>query len=326
MGYYISIIKEGLNDYMAIIKEGMAVANRNWQLIVVQFMFMFLSFIGMLIIVGIPLAIAFIIFGVDLTEMLRQPGLFGFFRVAGEMLSKSPLIVLFVTLSFVLNFAFFVTMFIFFLSGTFGLIAKSVRTDQKFSLSIFWAEAKRLFFPVLLYSLITFLSLILYTMIMGILSEIVNQLVLFTETSWPEFGAFINIFFGLVLWVTGLLIFLLMMGITFYGFGYLVFNRPRPFRGIKQTVIYMYKNPSSLLLLFIMALLFMAVFFVISMVSIFSASIPFVGAILALPFNFISQAALWYVIIVIFASLFLYYYRTGYQPSSPASSSDQDIA
>jgi hypothetical protein len=51
------------------IKGGFRVVNRNWQLVLIQLSMVFISSIGFFIIVGIPLAVAFIIFGVDLTEM-----------------------------------------------------------------------------------------------------------------------------------------------------------------------------------------------------------------------------------------------------------------
>jgi hypothetical protein len=312
--------------YISIIKEGMKVANKNWQLILIQFFFMFLGFLSMLIIVGIPLAIAFVIFGVDLTEMLRQPDLVGVFRIAGDMLSKSLPIVIFVVLSFILYAASLICMSIFVCSGTIGLLARSIQTGQGFSLQIFWSEARRLFFPVFIYANIAGLGFTLFTMIMGILSESANQLVILAETSEAVFSEFLRIFFGLLLGSTGLLIFLFIMGITLYGFGYLAFNRPRPFRGVKQIVVYMYRNPSSLLLISVMTVIFLAVLFVISMVSIFSASVPVIGTLLALPLNFMSQAALWYAIVIILASLFLFYYRTGYLPSLPSSRTDQDIS
>jgi hypothetical protein len=306
-------------SYISVIREGFHVANRNWPLVLIQFGYMFLGFFSMLLIVGIPLAIAFIIFGVDLTEMLRQPDLISVFRMAGEMLSKSIAIVLFVALSFVLYAATLIAMSVFVVSGTIGVLAKSIQNGQPFSLKLFWAEAKRLFFPVLIYANLAGLGFTFFTMIMGVLSEIVNQLVLFVDTTWPAIGAFINVFFGLILGATGVLIFLVLMGMSLYGFAYLSFFRPRPFRGIKQTFIYMYKSPSSVLMLSIMMVVFIAVLFMISMISIFSASIPF----LALPFNFISQAALWYAIIVMVSTLFLFYYRTGYQTSLPAIRPDQ---
>jgi hypothetical protein len=308
--------------YISTIKEGIEVTNRNWPLILVQFLFMFLGFLSMLVIVGIPLAIAFIIFGIDLTEMLRQPDLMSIFQLAGEMLSKSLPIVIFVVLSFILYAATLIAMSIFVCSGTIGVLAKSIQNGRHFSLKIFWAEARRLFFPVFIYANIAGLGFTLLTMIMGILSEIVNQLSIFIEATWPVFGAFTNIFFGFILGATGLFIFLVLMGLSLYGFGYLAFNRPRPFKGLKQTTIYMYGNPSSFLMVSAMMAVFVIVLFMISVVSIVSASIP----LLALPFHFISQAALWYAIIVILSSIFLYYYRTGYQASLPAIRPGQNIS
>jgi hypothetical protein len=312
--------------YLSIIKEGFAVANRNWQLVVIQFLFMLLGFLSMLVIVGIPLAIAFVIFGLDLTEMLRQPDLIGVFRIAGEMLSKSLPIVLFVALSFFLYAASLVAMSIFVCSGTIGMLAKAIQGGQAFSLKMFWAEAKRLFFPVFIYANIAGLGFTLFTMLMGVLSETANQIVIMAETQEAAFSEFMKIFFGLLLGVAGVFIFLLLLGITLYGFGFLVFNRPRPFRGVKQITAYMFRTPSSFLMLGILLLGFIIFLFMVSVVSIFSSAIPVIGSFLAVPINFISQAALWYVIIIILASLFLFYYRTGYLSSSQGLGEDQDIS
>jgi hypothetical protein len=308
-------------DYIPVIKEGFRVANRNWQLVLIQFAYMFLGFFSMLLIVGVPLAIAFIIFGVDLTEMLRQPDLISVFKMAGAMLSKSLPIVLFVVLSFVLYAAVLIAMSVFVVSGSVGLLAKSIQNGQSFSLGLFWSEAKRLFFPVFIYANIAGLGFTLFTMIMGVLSEIVNQLVLFAETIWPVFGAFISVFFSLILGAMGVFMFLVILGISLYGFAYLSYYRPRPLKGIKQTALYLYRTPSSMLMLAIIMAIFLVALFTISMISIMSASIP----LLALPFNFISQAALWYAIIVMLSTLFIFYFRTGYQSTLPALR-DQDTA
>jgi len=268
------------------------------------------------------LAIAFIIFGVDLTDMLRQPDLFGIFEVARAMFSKAPFIVIFVFLSFVLYLTFLAAMFVFFCSGTIGLLAKSIQNGQRFSLRLFWEEAKRLSLPVFVYSVFVGMGLTMPTMIMGILTEIVNQIVLFFETTLPLLSAFVSVFLGLILIATGLFIFLVVIGLALYGFAYLSFNRPRPFRAVKQTFNYMYRHPMSAMMLSIVLAIFLAILFLITMISVLSANVP----LLALPFNFIFQVALWYALIFMVATLFLYYFQTGYQPSLPALRTDQDTS
>jgi hypothetical protein len=313
-------------DIFSIIKEGIGIANRNWQLILIQFLFMLFGFLGMMIIVGIPLAIAFIIFGLDLTEMLRQPDLMGIFRVAGEMLNKSFPIVIFVVLSFILYAASLVGMSIFVCAGTIGMLARTVQNDISFSMKTFWGEAKRLFFPVFIYANIAGLGFTLFMMLVGVLTEIANQFIMFAETREETLASFIKIFFSLFLGSAGLLIFLAILGITLYGFGYLVFNRPRPFRAVKQITLFILRTPSSFLLMGILFLGFLLFLCIVSFISIFSASIPVIGSILALPLNIFSHAALWYVIFVILSALFIFYYRFGYLPSLPASRQGQDIS
>jgi hypothetical protein len=242
------------------------------------------------------------------------------------MLNKSFPIVIFVVLSFVLYAASLVGMSIFVCAGTVGMLARTIQNDISFSMKAFWGEAKRLFFPAFIYANIAGLGFTLFTMLLGVLSEIANQFIIFAETREETLAEFLKLFFGMLLGSIGLLIFLAILGLTLYGFGYLAFNRPRPFRALKHITIFMFKTPSSFLFLGTLFLGFVLFLFLISIVSIFSASIPLAGSFIALPLNIFSHAALWYVIFVMLSALFIFYYRAGYLPSLPASRQDQDTS
>jgi hypothetical protein len=74
--------------YLEAIKDGFRLVNRNWQLVLIQISMVFISSIGFFIIVGIPLAIAFIIFGIDLTGFADIRDIFGILIGPSDLLSK----------------------------------------------------------------------------------------------------------------------------------------------------------------------------------------------------------------------------------------------
>lgn len=312
--------------YLAVIKEGITVANKNWQLILVQFIFMFLSFISLLIIVGIPLAIAFVIFGIDLTEILRQKDLISVFHVSAGMIRESLPIVLFVILGFILYIGSVVAMWIFAFAGTIGSLAKTILSGQGFSIRFFWAEARRLFFPLFIFTNIAGVGFALLAMIMGILSETARKIISIAQTQEATLAVFLSIFFFLVLLSVGLFLFFITLGMTFYGCGYLIFSRPRPFKAIRQIAQYLYRTPSAHILLGILVMLYLAAGSIVVTITSLLAMIPSMGPVLAMPFQFISQAAHGYVGLVILASIFLHYYRTGHLPSLPEPRADSDTS
>ncbi len=304
-------------SYLSTIREGVTIANRNWQLIVVQFLFMILSFVSLLVIVGMPLAVAFVIFGLDLTEILRQTDLMGVFNIAVAMLRKSLPIVLFVILGFLLYLASVVAMWIFAFAGTIGSIAKTILNGQRFNMKFFWSEARRLFFPVFIFSNVIGFCFAILAMVMGILSESARQIIAIAETQEATLAVFLSIFFFLTLLSVGLFLFFATIEMTFYGCGYLVFSRPRPFRAVRLVASYLYRTPSAHLLMAILAVGYLAAGSVAVTVTSLLAMIPSIGTALAMPFQFVSQAVHAYVCLIILASLFLHYYRTGYLPSLP---------
>jgi len=304
----------------------MTVANANWPLVLVQFSFMFVSFISLLIIVGIPLAIAFVIFGIDLTEILRQNDLVSVFHVSAAMMKESLPIVLFVVIAFLLYVAAIVAMWIFALAGTIGSLAKTIINGQRFSISFFWAESKRLFFPLFIFSNLSGIAFALLAMIMGILSEAAKRIISVAQTQEATFAVFLSIFFFLVLLSLGLFLFFITLGLTFYGCAYLVFSRPRPFKAIRQIAQYLSRNASAHMLLGILIALYLAAGSISVTITSLLAVIPNIGPALAMPFQIISQAAHGYVGLVILAAIFLHYYRTGHLSSLPESRSVQDTS
>ena len=139
--------------YTDAVKSGFRLINRNWQLVAVQAGMMIANCIGFFIIVGIPLGIAFIIFGLDLTGLAETRDIMGLLRRPTELISKYMGLVLIVVTSFFLYILVVAAAGLFVFSGSIGTIGHAVLDpSRKFSMKLFFAEAKRTFFPLMWFS------------------------------------------------------------------------------------------------------------------------------------------------------------------------------
>lgn len=154
------------------IKEGFRITNRNWQLVLLKVAAGIINLIGLFIIVGIPVIISIFTLGMDiaqakdlLPQILDDPV---------QILSKYLGLAILITLSLLvyLTFASFLILYVF--GGTIGMLKNSAFDMQfKFSLSSFFREAKRLFFPLLWLFTAAILVMLGILMLFGILAGIV---------------------------------------------------------------------------------------------------------------------------------------------------------
>src|SRR3989304_1841048 len=138
--------------YIEAIKEGFRLVNRVWQLVLVQLSMMFISGIGFFVFVGIPLAVAFILFSIDLTG-ITEKDIFQLLKEPSEIISKYFGIVLFVIFGLLIYFLAVITFSIYVFGGSVGVIGRALENKTlKFSMHLFFAEEKRLFLPMLIFT------------------------------------------------------------------------------------------------------------------------------------------------------------------------------
>src|SRR5574340_882120 len=141
--------------YSDAIKGGFRIINRNWQLVAVQAGMMIANCIGFFVVVGIPLGIAFVVFGLDLTGLADTRDIIGIFRDPSALLTKYMGLVLIVLTSILFYIAIVTTVGIFVFGGSAGIIGRAVSDpSRKFSMKLFFAEARKIFFPLTWFSLV----------------------------------------------------------------------------------------------------------------------------------------------------------------------------
>ena len=190
--------------YIEAMKDGFLLINRHWPLVLIQVGMMFISIIGFFIIVGIPLAIAFIIFGIDLTELTDLRDIFRILRGPSDLLSKYIGLILIVLASFILYFLMVTMLGIYVFGGSIGVIGRSIRDKtRKFTSQAFLEEAKRLFLRMLGFTSVIGVILIVVFFVLGIFGGGVASLISYAQSLDSTLALFLVTFFSLIIVMHG---------------------------------------------------------------------------------------------------------------------------
>ena len=298
-------------SYIDAIKNGFRVIHRNWQLVLVQLGMMIISFLGFFIIVGIPLAVAFIVFGIDLTGLIEIKDLLRVFRDPSQIVSRYFGLFLIVITSLLLYIIMAASFGMYVFGGSVGVIGRALQDmTMKFSMRTFFHEAKRLFIRLFGFTSVIGILLILAAFILGILGGGIAALVSFAKTQDSTLALFLGTFFLLILIILALTFILGILSMTLYGVAALFFKDTGPVKSLREAINYLMRHPNAL---WLYAMLFGGYVFISFFLILFRSPfelIPVIGIILSFPFQLISYAIQTYVGLVIIAILFAYYYST----------------
>lgn len=314
-------------SYVTTIKDGISTVHQNWQLIIVQFVSMVFSLIGFFAIVGIPIAVAFIMFGLDLTEILRLKDLSSIFKGSADLLHKYFAMAIVIILSLLLYVSFIVVLWVFTISGTIGILKNGIlEPSLKFSLKAFFKEGRNFFFSLFLFSALINVFFIILAFILGLLVGVVSTIIETVKTYEYTLALFLGVFFSLLMLSAGVFLIVAALSLTTYGIAYLSFNRSNALGTIKGTVKYLYSEPSSVAFCAILLLGYMAIGFLVLLIGSPFTLIPVIGTILSLPYHLITYAIQGYLSLVMLSSILHYYYKTGYSYQFPVSIEGSDTS
>ncbi|MEW6161748.1 MAG: hypothetical protein AB1606_00270 [Nitrospirota bacterium] len=299
-------------SYIDAIKEGFRVVHRNWQLVLVQLGMVILSGIGFFVLVGIPLAIAFIIFGIDLTEITNIKDIFKLLKEPSEIISKYfglVLIVIAGLLMYILIAAIF-TIYVF--GGSIGVIGRALRDKTpKFTMNIFFSEAKRLFLPMLGFTAVIGIILIATAFVLGIFGGGVTALVSFVKSQDSTLALFLGTFFSLILIIIALTLLLGILSITMYGVAALSIKGIGPVKSLKEAINYVVRHPRAFWLYTLLFGGYVLISFLLILLGYPFKLVPVIGIVLSFPYQLISYAFQTYIGLAVIAIIFTYYYSTG---------------
>jgi hypothetical protein len=291
--------------YIEAVKDGFRLVHRNWQLVLVQIGMAIINFTGFFIIVGIPFAIAFIIFGVDLTGLTDVKDIFRTLRGPSDIISRYLGLFLIVIANFLL-YIIMVAMFgIYVFGGSIGVIGRSLRDRYlKFSMHTFFDEAKRLFLRLLGFTSVIGLIFIVAAFFLGLLGGGIAAIVSFAQSQDSTLALFFGTFFSFILVIIALALILGILSITLYGFAALYFREISAFKSIREAVRFLIEFR----LYTVLFIGYLLASFLLILIGYPFTIIPVIGTILSFPYQLISYAFETYLGLVIIAIIFSYYY------------------
>jgi hypothetical protein len=295
--------------YIEAIKDGFRLVHRNWQLVLIQVGMVIVSTIGFFIIVGIPLAVAFIIFGIDLTRYTEIKDIFRILEVPSGIISRYLGLLLIVIASFFLYIIIVSMLGVYVFGGFIGVIGRTLRDRTlKFRMHTFFDEAKRLFMSVLGFTAVIGIVLIAAAFVLGILGGGIASLVSFAQSQDSTLALFLGAFFSMILVIIALTLILGILSTALYGVASLFFKGTGPLKSFTEAIHYLARNPPAFWLYTILFGGYILASFLVILLSYSLTLIPVIGTILSFPYQLISYVFQTYLGLVIIAIIFTYYY------------------
>lgn len=295
--------------YAEAIKSGFRLINSKWQLVAVQVGMMIINCIGFFIVVGIPLGIAFIIFGLDLTGLTELRDILGVFQNPAELLSKYFWLLLILISSILFYVLLASTLGLFVFGGSFGVLGRSfIEPVSKFRMHSFFSEAKKIFFPLMWFSLFVGLVFIGIAFILGLFGGGAAVMVSFAKSQDSTLALFLGIFFSLILILIALSIILTALAVTVYGFAILFFKGEGAVKSFKGSAEFLWNNQQAFWLYVILFIGYVFASFIMMLIVYPFNLIPFIGTILSFPVQILSYVVQSYLGLAMIAVIFNYYF------------------
>lgn len=296
------------------IKNGFSTVNRNWQLVLIQTGAMIAGFAGFFLLVGIPLAIAFIIFGldlIDLTEMSHIGNVLRTFKDPAGILSKYFGLIVLVLVSFLIYISALLFLGIFVFAGSIGVISRSLRDRKEvFHIKRFFSEGRKLFFPLLSFTTIIGMVFIVMAFILGIFGGVIASIVSVAKEQEAVLGLFVGIFFSFILFVVGIALILGVLAVAVYGIAGITMKGVRSFASLREAVIYLYRHPKAFYLYGIIFGGYVMITLFVLFLGYPIKAIPFLGPLMSFFYQFGIYIFQGYIGLVMMATIFSYYYYT----------------
>lgn len=311
--------------YHDAIKGGVRVISRNWQLVLIQLCMVFASSIGFFLIVGIPLAIAFIIFGVDLTEMANFQDIISLLKGPSDILSKYFGLFLIVLASMLVYLIMVALLGIYLFGGSVGIIGRSLRDSSvKFHLRMFFEEARRLFFRLLAFTAFIGMIFVVAAFLLGLLGGGIGTIVSYAQTQDSTLALFFGTFFSLIMIIMAAILILGILSVTLYGVASLCFKETGAVKSIQEAWRFLTGHPNAFWLYAILFAGYLLASFLLILFSYPFTLVPIIGTILSFPYQLISYAFQTYLGLIIIAAILNFYYSTEIDSGDAAAVAEED--
>ena len=302
------------------IRTGFHTINKRLQLVGVQAVLMIVNCFSFFLVVGIPLGIAFVIFGLDLTGISNTKDVFSMLTSPSGLIMKYLWLVLGVVV-FILFYILLITALgLYVFSGSAGVVGRSILDPSlPFSMKQFFAEAKQFFFPLMWYSLLASLVFLAIAFMLGLFGGGIAALVSAAKSQDSTLALFLGIFFSLVLALLAIAVILVFLAVTVYGIAVLYFRREGSWKAFREACAFLRKRPDAFWLYALVFVGYISGSFVVMVISYPFHLIPIIGMIISFPLQLISYMVQGYLGLVVLAVVFGYYHELELKKKAPAA-------
>ncbi len=302
------------------IRTGFHTINKRLQLVGVQAVLMVVNCISFFVVVGIPLGIAFVIFGLDLTGISNAKDVVGMLASPSGLIMKYLWLVLVVVVFILFYILLITTLGLYVFSGSSGVVGRSIlEPSLPFSMKQFFAEAKRFFFPVMWYSLLASLVFLAIAFLLGLSGGGVAALVSAAKSQDSTLALFLGIFFSLVLALLAISAILVFLAVTVYGIAALYFRREGSWKAFREACVFLRDRPEAFWLYALVFAGYITGSFIVMVISYPFHLIPIIGMIISFPLQLVSYMVQGYLGLVVLAVVFAYYYELGVKNTAAAA-------
>ncbi len=292
------------------IRAGFNTVNKRLQLVGIQAALMIVNCIGFFVVVGIPLGIAFVIFGLDLTGLTKAKDIFSVFSNPSEFITNYLWLVLMVVTSILLYLFIVTTLGLYVFSGSAGIIGRSILDpSEPFSMKRFFREARQFFFPLMWYTFFIGLIVVAIAVMLGLFGAGIAAVVSTAKTQDSTLALFLGIFFSLVVAVTGACLLLALLAATVYGIAALFFKREGSWNAFREACLFLWNQQQAFWLYAILFLGYITASFFALLISFPFRLIPIVGTIVSFPIQLLSYIVQGYLGLIVIAVVFIYYHE-----------------
>jgi hypothetical protein len=292
------------------IRSGFGLIHKQWQLVAVHAVVTVIYVISFFILVGIPLVIALIAFGIDIATIAETQDVLGQLKNPAVLFTKYLGLALIVVTSFFLYIVVATTLWVYVLGGSAGMVGRTVLEPSfRFSMNGFFGEARKLFFPLMWFLLIIGLVFIAALILIGIYGAVIVAVVSFAKSQDSTLAVFLGIFSSLVFTLATAFIFFITLVAPLYGIAALFFKREGAFKSVHAAFRFLWDNQKAFWLYVLLFLGYFLASFMLMLIIYPLQMIPFVGSLVSLPIQILSSVAQSYLGLVMMAVLFVYYYE-----------------
>lgn len=294
--------------YAEALKNGFGLINRRWQLIALQAGILLLNCLLFVVVVGIPLGIAFVIFGLDLTSLAQDIDIRGLLQNPKALLTKYAGLVVFVLSSFLVYAALISTLGLFVFGGTAGMIRRGILDPaSRFRMRDFIDEGKRSFFPLMWFSLVMGLIFIAIAFLLGLMGGGIAAVISYAKSQDSTLALFLGIFFSLAAGLIAISLFLAALAVTVYGVAALLFRQEGAARAVRRAASLLMRHQHAFWLYALLFAGYLGVSFLFMLLVFPFKLVPIIGSIVTFPLQLLSSVVQSYLGLVLIAAIFIYY-------------------